>query len=185
MTIVKAVILTIVFTAVLILLFSIGALKEMAENFPKYRCNPILMPFAANFGYDAKENFNYCINNVLQAKAAEFFGPIYKLLGGFTDIVGLIVDVTLGIRKLFSNFLLGVNGFIANVRDRIQGLLFQVRLSFMRLNNLMGRVYGTMYGIVWMGTSAMLAGFNIADNDLVQFLFEFCQHIKNDMPVQI
>lgn len=173
-TLVKLVILTVVLIGGLIAVFGIGNMKEVAENFPRYRCNPAFMPFAANFGYDPKENFNYCVNTVLQKQAAEYFGPIYGLLGGFTDIVRLIVDVTLGIRKLFSNFLLGINGFIGNVRDRIQGLLFQIRLSFMKLNNLMGRVYGTMYSVVWMGTAAMTAGFNIADNDLVNFLFEFC-----------
>lgn len=173
-TLVKLVILTIILIGGLIAVFGVGNMKEVAENFPRYRCNPAFMPFAANFGYDPKENFNYCVNTVLQKQAAEYFGPIYGLLGGFTDIVRLIVDVTLGIRKLFSNFLLGINGFIGNVRDRIQGLLFQIRLSFMKLNNLMGRVYGTMYSVVWMGTAAMTAGFNIADNDLVNFLFEFC-----------
>jgi hypothetical protein len=173
-TLIKLVILTLVLIGGLIAVFGVGNMKEVAENFPRYRCNPAFMPFAANFGYDPKENFNFCVNTVLQKQAAEYFGPIYGLLGGFTTIVQLIVDVTLGIRKLFSNFLLGINGFIGNVRDRIQGLLFQIRLSFMKLNNLMGRVYGTMYSVVWMGTAAMTAGFNIADNDLVNFLFEFC-----------
>jgi hypothetical protein len=56
-------------------------------------------------------------------------------------------------------------------------------MSFMRLQHLMGRVYGTMYAVVWMGTSAITAGFNISDNSLVQFLFEFC--FDPDTPVQL
>lgn len=171
---IKLALVTGLFLLAVVLLFTIGRLNEIGSNFPRYRCNPLFMPFAGNFGYDPKENFDFCISNIFRSKAAEVFGPVYNLLSGFTQIIGLIVDVTLGIRKLFSNFLLGVNGFISNVRDRIQGLLFQIRLSFMKIGNLMGRVYGTMYAVVWMGTSAMTAGFNIADNDLVQFLFEFC-----------
>ena len=31
-----------------------------------------------------------------------------------------------------------------------------------------------MYAVIWMGTSAMTAGFNLGENNLVQFLFEFC-----------
>jgi hypothetical protein len=84
------------------------------------------------------------------------------------------MNVALGIRKLFSNFLLGVNNFVRNVRDRIQGLLFNIRMSFLKLNNLMGRVYGTMYAVIWMGTSALTAGMNVSENDLVKFLLEFC-----------
>jgi hypothetical protein len=171
---IKLALFTSVLITAVVLLFVFGRLSEIGNNFSRYRCNPLFMPFAGNFGYDTKDNFNFCISNIFRGKAAEVFGPIYSLLGGFTQIIQLIVDVTLGIRKLFSNFLLGVNGFIANVRDRIQGLLFQIRLSFMKMNHLMGRVYGTMYSVVWMGTSAITAGFNIADNDLVKFLFEFC-----------
>lgn len=181
--ILKLCILTVLFAIGLALLFSVGSLKEIAENFPKYRCNPLLMPFASSFGYDSKENFNFCLTSIFNIKAAEIFGPIYTLLSGFTDIVKLIVDVALGIRKLFSNFLLGMNNFVRNVRDRIQGLMFNIRMSFLKINNLMGRVYGTMYAVIWMGMSAMTAGFNVADNDLVKFLFEFC--FDPNTPIQL
>jgi hypothetical protein len=155
-------------------MFTLGNLNEIQKNFPRYRCNPLYMPFASNFGYDTKDNFNFCLSTIFDSKAAEIFAPIYQLLGGFVSLTKTIVDVALGIRKLFSNFLLGVNGFVQNVRDRIQQLLFNVRISFMRMQHLMSRVYGTMYAVVWMGTSAITAGFNISDNSLVQFLFEFC-----------
>jgi hypothetical protein len=173
-TVIKFAIMTIVFIVLLVLMFSMGSLTEIAKNFPRYRCNPMIMPFASNFGYDTMENFNYCLNTIFQGKAAEIFGPIYNLLGGFTQVVVLITNVTLGIRKLFSNFLLGVNNFVRSVRDKIQAVLFSIRMSFAKLMNLMGRVYGTMFAVIFMGTSAMTAGFNIADNDLVKFLFEFC-----------
>jgi hypothetical protein len=164
-------------------MFTMGNLNEIRKNFPRYRCNPIFIPFASQFGYDAKENFNFCLSTLFDFKAAEIFKPIYQLLAGFVSLTKMIVDVALGIRKLFSNFLLGVNGFIRNVRDRIQQLLFSIRMSFLRLQHLMGRVYGTMYAVIWMGTSAITAGFNISDNSLVQFLFEFC--FDPDTPLKL
>jgi hypothetical protein len=182
-TVIKFSTITITFIVLLILLFTIGSLKEIGANFSRYRCNPLLMPFANNFGYDTTENFNYCLNNIFMVKATEVFSPIYKLLGGFTVLLSQIVNVALGIRQLFSNFLLGVNNFVLNVRNKIQSLLLSIRMSFIKLNNLMGRVYGTMYAIIFMGTSAMTAGFNIADNDLVKFLFEFC--FAPDTPIQL
>ena len=171
---IKMIIMTIIFIVLLVLLFTLGNLQEIAKNFPRYRCNPIIMPFASNFGYDTQENFNYCLSSIFNLKAAEIFTPIYALLGQFTKIITLITDVALGIRKLFSNFLFSVNNFIRNVRDRIQGLMFNIRMSFLKINNLMGRVYGTMYAVIWMGTSALTAGMNVSENDLVKFLMEFC-----------
>ena len=167
-------IITVVLGVGLALLFSLGNLVEISKNFPRYRCNPIVMPFASNFGYNTADNFNYCMTSIFNVKAMEIFTPIYKLLAGFTDIIQLIVNVALSIREIFSNFLLGVNRFIRSVRDRIQGVLFNLRMTFLRMTNLMRRVYATMYAVIWMGVSATTAGMNVSDNGLVQFLFEFC-----------
>lgn len=173
-SLVKFLLMSTILVIALILMFTLGNLNEIQKNFPRYRCNPLLIPFSSYFGYDTKDNFNFCLSTIFDSKAAEIFAPIYQLLAGFVSLTKLVVDVALGIRKLFSNFLIGVNGFILSVRDRIQQLLFNIRMSFMRMQHLMNRVYGTMYAVVWMGTSAITAGFNISDNSLVQFLFEFC-----------
>jgi len=174
MSIVKFAIVTVILVAVLVLLFTIGSIQEIAKNWPRYRCNPAFMPFAGTLGYDVQENFQFCLNSVFKTKAGEIFAPIYGLLGNFTNIVMLMVDTTLGIRKLFSNFFLSTNSFIRNVRDRIQGLLFQIRLTFMKMQNLMGRVYGSLYSVIWMGTSAVTAGFNLSENSMVKFITNFC-----------
>jgi hypothetical protein len=166
--------MTILFIIALVMMFTMGNFNEIAKNFPKYRCNPMMMPFAGSFGYDAKENFDFCLTNLFNGKAAQIFAPIYTLLGSFTDTVKTITNVALGLRQLFANFLLGVNNFIRSVRDKIQALLTNVRMSFLKINNLMGKVYGTMISVIFMGTSAMTAGMSVSDNSLVQFLFEFC-----------
>jgi hypothetical protein len=167
-------IITLILVGITIAIFSFGNLAEISKNFAKYRCNPLMMPFAGQFGYDAKENFNFCITNILNNKAAEIFAPLYGILSQFTSILTVMMNATLGIRKLFSNFFLSVNSFIGNVRNRIQNLLLQIRISFLKMNNLMARVFGTMYAVIYMGTSALTAGNNLANNDLVTFLSEFC-----------
>lgn len=173
-TIVKFAVLTIILIVALVLLFTLGNLQEIAKNFPRYRCYPILMPFAGNFGYDARDNFNYCLNNIFLTKATEIFQPIYKLLGGFVNIISTLMNAVLGIRKMFSNMFDGVVKFARLVRDKIQSVLFTLRATFMKMINLMNRVYGTMMAVLFMGLSAQTAALNVGDNDLVKFLFEFC-----------
>lgn len=164
----------VVLTLGLMIAFYSTYLKQIGTNFAQYRCNPAFMPFASLFGYDTGENFNFCLGAIFKGRIAEVFTPIFKILEGFTSILGTITNVALGIRKLFSNFLLTVNGFIANVRDRIQSLMFQVRILLLRMKELMGKVYGTMYAVMWMGLSGVSAGKNMAENDLVKFMMEFC-----------
>jgi hypothetical protein len=173
-SIIKFLVVTVILTVVLVLLFAVGNIQEIAQNWPRYRCNPAFMPFAGAFGYNVQENFQFCLNAVFKSKAGEVFAPIYGLLGNFTNIVTLMIDTTLGIRKLFSNFFLSTNSFIRNVRDRIQGLLFQIRLTFLKMQTLMGRVYGSMYSMIWMGSSAVTAGFNLSENSMIKFIFDHC-----------
>jgi hypothetical protein len=132
------------------------------------------MPFADLYGYDSTENVNFCLQTFFKSQSNDAFAPIYDLLAKYTTAMGLMVNSVNGYRQLLGNTMTASNVFIRRVRDRIQSLLFQIRMSFLKLQVLMNRVYGTMYSIVWMGSSAITAGLNLADNDLIQFLFEFC-----------
>lgn len=168
------VLVTVIFVGLTVLFFSLGNLTEIGKNFAKYRCNPLMMPFAGQFGFDAKENFDFCITSIFNAKAAEVFAPLYGILSQFTSVLTVMMNATLGIRKLFSNLFLSINNLVAGVRNRIQNLLFEIRMSFLKINNLMGRVFGTMFSVIYMGSSALTAANNLAFNDLTIFLSEFC-----------
>ena len=166
--------LTLLNISILTALFTVGNLEEVGKNWPKYRCNPIYMPFASSFGHDPAENFHFCLDSVFAGKAAIIFAPLYNILSEFGSIISKIVNVAMGLRNLFANMLNSVQDFLGNVKQRILTILMQVRISFLKMNQLMGRVFGTMFAVINMGMSALTAGQNIANNDLVQFLFEFC-----------
>jgi hypothetical protein len=158
-------------------------IKEITINFPKYRCNPIMMPFVSLFGFNTSENFNFCVQGIFNVKAAEVFVPIYGILNTFQEVITTLVNAAMSIRGMFSNFFSGVQNFITGLRNKIQYLMNNVRMSFIRIFNLMGKVYGSMFAVLFMGQSAMTAAFNLSDNDLVKFLFEFC--FAPDTPIQL
>ncbi len=166
----KVLFLTVVLLVIFLLTFQFANFEEVIKNWSRYRCNPAFMPFANLAGYDAAENFQFCLNSAFGEKAKQLFAPIFALIGNFVQILKLIVDVAMGLRQMFSNFFLSMNGFMRNVRDRIQALMFQVRLSFLKMQNLMGRVYATMFSVVFMGMSAITAGLNLSENSLVSFI---------------
>ena len=59
-------------------LFNILAVgkKNIEKNWPKYRCNPMIMPFAGMFGHNTSENFTYCIQNMQTSYMSEILKPI-------------------------------------------------------------------------------------------------------------
>jgi hypothetical protein len=183
--IVTFVFITAILVGVAVLLFTYGNIAEIAANFEKYRCNPIVIPFAGLFGRDPKENFNFCIGNLMNIQASGILAPVYSLLANFVTIFSTIANAMMSIREQFARFFVQVNGFIASVQDRMAAVLFQLRLTFLKMQTLMGRVYGTMYATMFMGISAMAAGTSLADNDLVKFLFEVAPCFEGSTRVRL
>ena len=171
-------IITAIFVGVCVALLATFAFLGASNDWPRQRCSPLFMPFAELFGYNASENFKFCITNMMQNQSGEFFAPIYSLMGDYGNSIKIVIDTVNGFRKILGQFKMSVNQYFGNVVAKIQSLLFQFRLTFLKMQTLMGRVYGTFYAIVWMGTSAITAGLNLADNDLVNFMFSFCFHPK-------
>ena len=63
---------------------SVG-LKNIKKNWPEYRCNPMAMPLAGQFGFDPIENFTYCITQMQSNAMGFFLQPIHflmELMGG-------------------------------------------------------------------------------------------------------
>ena len=173
-TIIVFLIVTAIQIGLLVIALQLHVFTDIKKNFAQYRCNPLFMPFVGNFGYNPVDNFNFCVQSIFNFKAAEVFTPIYSILATFQGVLATVVNSAMSIRGMFANFLGGVEHFIASVRNKIQFLMNNVRMSFIRILNLMGKVYGSMFAVLFMGQSAMTAAFNLADNDLVKFLFEFC-----------
>jgi hypothetical protein len=180
---IKMLIMTVIFIVVVVLFQVYGNVAEISQNFAKYRCNPAIMPFAGLFGQNATENFSFCMKQILSGQAASVFGPIYTILGNFVAIMTTMSGSLMSLRTMFSNFYGGVNNFIGNFQRRIQSLLLQIRLSFIKMQNLMGRVYGTMMATMFMGMSAITAGTSLGDNSLVKFIFATAPCFAPETPV--
>jgi hypothetical protein len=167
-------ILTALFIGILIAFIATGNVKSVSDNWSRYRCSPFIMPFAELFGYDSAQNFQFCVRSMMQSQSGEMFQPVYNLLGQQGASLGIVINAINGFRNTLGKFKLSADGFLNGVMSKFQALLFQIRIMFMRMQTLMGRVYGTMYSLIWMGTSAITAGTSLAENDLVNFMFEFC-----------
>ena len=61
-------------------------IKNIQDNWPKYRCNPSIMPFAGTFGHDVMGNFTYCIQNM----QGDFMGYLLQPLTYLTNVLGKV-----------------------------------------------------------------------------------------------
>jgi hypothetical protein len=159
---------------ILIYVFLRGNIAIISGNWPAYRCNPMFMPFAFLFGYDTNENFEYCMKNIFTKHASKSLVPVYGMMGEFTQINETLVKSANSTRTTMSNMLLGTEKLMNSYRDRIQYLLFTVRMGFIRLKNLMGRVYASFFSVMRIGQSGIQAFKNITNNELFKFMEDMC-----------
>ena len=84
------------------------SMKKVQKDWPTYRCNPAIMPFAGMLGHDVMTNFTQCIGKAQQGMMGYYTaGSNYAgKLGG--DVMGGMTS-TVNIRLWF-DFLFAITG---------------------------------------------------------------------------
>ena len=168
------VILSIIFTMLWFSFQSLVNIAEIKANWPKYRCQPTIIPFANFFGHEVNENFNYCIKNVFSSQMGEFTGPFGTILGSLiTTCMGFLQNLN-SLRIMLATLVGGVTKVFQELSKRVQLILTQVKTSSMRMQFLMKRAFGTFYAVIYMALSGVQAGMNFGNTVIFGFLDTFC-----------
>lgn len=147
---------------------------EIVKNWPKVRCNPTIMPFASAYGFDATENFQYCMNTILTEQAGSVAGPFVGVLGTIVKTMMTFLNNLNSLRLMLATFAGGVSRIMFEFGQRFKLVFFQVKQTSLRIQQLFYRVFATMYAMIYMGTSAITAATNFADTSVFGFLNTFC-----------
>ena len=152
----------------------VSEMAEVKKNWKKYRCDPTIMPFASLYGHDTAENFNYCMGNIFSIHSADITGPFTSVIGQFTGILSVLLKSVDSIRVGLATLGGGVNVIFQEFTDRISTFFFRMRLSAIRVKTLIGRMYATMFAVVYMGLSSITGMTSFTNTVLFSFLDTFC-----------
>ena len=115
--------------------------SHIKKNWPLYRCNPLIMPFASYFGHDTISNFTVCIAEMQKGMMGMFTEPLefglHKMLKVFKtiqDSLDFFRKFTQGLRNmlgfqffnifsLFNNFTLLIRNLLIVIKDTIYKIL--------------------------------------------------------------
>jgi hypothetical protein len=157
-----------------VLILSSSNTKEIAENWPKYRCDPTVMPFASLYGHDTAENFQFCMKDIFQGQADQLLGPFNGILKTFTDTMMTMINSLMSMRIQIATLVGGVTKITREMQDRITQTMFRTQITASRMKMLMGRLFGIFYAIIYMGLSGITAVTNFTDTFLFNFLNFLC-----------
>ena len=167
------IILSILFTGFVLLLGS-SSTKEIADDWPKYRCAPTVMPFAGFYGHDTAENFQFCLKNIFQGQADSMLGPFTGILGTFIGTLSTLIQSANSMRMQMATLVGGVTNITKDFQDRITQIMFRIQITTSRMKMLISRMFATFYSIIFMGMSGITAVSNFGDTFLFGFLDTFC-----------
>tara|TARA_Y100000994_G_scaffold117797_1_gene96716 strand:- start:246 stop:1175 length:930 start_codon:yes stop_codon:yes gene_type:complete len=114
--------------------------KNIKKNWPKWKCNPMVMPFAGVFGHDEFENFTQCIQTMQSDYMKYLLQPVnmdLSIIGemgtAFTAGMAGGFDLITQIRSIMSNIFKAIYGAFYQ-------LIVQIQLMFINIKDVFGKI---------------------------------------------
>jgi hypothetical protein len=168
------ILITLIFIGIAYALSGTASIAQVRANWDKYRCDPSVMPFAALYGFNTSDNFNYCLGNIFDTKSLDITGPFSTVLGSFTSLLSMMFNSINSLRVGVATLGGGINVMFQDFTDRISTFFFQLRISAIRIKALIGRMYAIMFAVMYMGLSGITGMTSFSNTVLFGFLDTFC-----------
>ena len=169
--------LTIIILLTFIILFmapmlTIG-IQNIKKNWVKYRCNPMVMPFAGFFGESPSQTFSICINSMLKDFMNMLVMPLEQTLNVVGSLGGDFTTAINDVRKMMDT----IRNFITEIIQTIFGVLLntliEIQKLIIRVNDTMGKFMGVMASLLFImegSVDAMQASWAGPPGELVRGL---------------
>lgn len=145
------------------------SMKNIQDNWPLYRCNPMYMPFSN----DIQKDFVYCVQNMQGNFMGYLLQPLTYVttllssLGG--DFMGAINDVREMVNK--------IRNFIGNIVQSIFGVFLNIIIQFQKITigikDMISKVIGVMVTMMYVmdgSTKTMQSVWNGPPGQMVKAL---------------
>ena len=104
-------------------------IENIKKNWPIWKCNPIIMPLARQFGHDEFTNFTQCIQSMQTNYMDHLLGPISVDLSVITQLGSQFTDGILGTFELMAS----LQNILASIFDSVYGVFYLVVIEFQKM----------------------------------------------------
>lgn len=118
--------------------------KEIKENWIQYRCSPLIMPFAKQFGKDPFKNFKLCMWSIIHKFLNTLLKPIqyiFKLIFKNVKQTGNTINV---IRKFINSIRNFIIRYIKNLMGRVENATITLRMMIIKTLEILNKSKGIM-----------------------------------------
>lgn len=134
------------FTLYTVATYYLSSLKEIKDNWPLYRCNPMYMPLSDNMSQD----FTYCVQNITTSFMGFLLQPLTFITSTLSTLGGNFADQINAIRGMFDK----IRTFVSNIIQSIFGVFLNIIIEFqkiiMGMKDLVGKTIGILVTLMYV-----------------------------------
>ena len=135
-----AIFIIVIFIICNIVTLFITIMSDIKKNWPLYRCNPIIMPFAGYFGHDPITNFTICVSEMQKGMMSYFTNPLdlqmfgmLKLFSSIQDSLNAFREFSGKLRNGFGLSFINIFGVFGNMAIYFQKLLITLKSAVFKI----------------------------------------------------
>ena len=163
---------------------AISSLDKIKEDWPNQRCSPLVMPFASYFGYNTKENFEFCMGKIFSTHSQSYLGSITGIFGQFSVVLTSLFQSMNSMRNTIASLGGGINVIFQEFTERISMFFFKLRMSAIYMKSLFMRMYALLFSVMYMGMSGISGMTSFTNTFLFSFLDTFCFPEETELVVK-
>lgn len=144
-----SIIIIILFFLLYLFNFLVASIQRIKANWPIYRCQPLVMPFAGIFGHDVKENFGFCIQNMQRGFMKPLLAPLNLNVGILSDITSGISDNLNDSRGFMKDFRISSGLAFNNIFASIFNITIEIQRVLINVKDTIGKLVGIMTTVLF------------------------------------
>ena len=172
--IMSSILIIVIFLIVYIGLYLASIAKKIEENWPKYRCQPAMIPLAGYFGKDTLENFTYCVGKIQGDFMDIFLGPLKKAMQSLGNIGGGIVESINTLRKMFKYLTDTLFKIFGNLFGMINNIIIRFQQMIGSLKDILMKMVGVFYTLIMLIRGTTIFGESVMAGPIGAFLDVIC-----------
>lgn len=148
--ILKSLIIFIIFLSINVLIMLSIGLNHITDNWPLYKCNPVVMPFAKMFNHDPIQNFESCIKNIQNMHMGSLLDPVYFMMQTVSEIGDEIVQAVMGFSGILNLFKLNLGNIATMAIDAVINILIELQSILIKFKDMINKLVGIFVTIVYL-----------------------------------
>jgi hypothetical protein len=126
-------------------------IKEIKDNWPKYRCNPMYMPLSDDISTD----FVYCVQSMQTNFMGYLLQPINYILNGLSSITGNFIGDISNIRNMFSYIRDQITSIIGGVFGVFVNIIIEFQRITIAIKDIVGKIVGMTMTLMYIVDGSM------------------------------